>query len=162
MDFVKFSWDTYRSDSIVIQNSHINNGDDCVSFKPNSTNIIVQGLQCNGSHGISVGSLGQYALEYDIVANITVFNTSMSNASDGARIKVWPGVSSALSGDLQGGGGTGLVKNVTYDTFYNTNNDYAIELTQCYGQKNLTLCNQFPVSCFLPGIQLLYNLSTVV
>ena len=47
-------WDTLRSDNVVIQNSHINNGDDCVSFKPNSTNIVVQGLICNGSHGISV------------------------------------------------------------------------------------------------------------
>ena len=27
-------WDTYRSDNVVIQNSVINNGDDCVSFKP--------------------------------------------------------------------------------------------------------------------------------
>lgn len=35
-------WDVYRSDSVVIQNSIINNGDDCVSFKPNSTNIVVQ------------------------------------------------------------------------------------------------------------------------
>jgi galacturan 1,4-alpha-galacturonidase len=65
-------WDTYRSDNIVIQNSHIDNGDDCVSFKPNCTNIVVQGLQCNGSHGISVGSLGQYVGEVDIVENIYV------------------------------------------------------------------------------------------
>lgn len=35
-------WDIYRSDSIVLQDSIINNGDDCVSFKPNSTNIVVQ------------------------------------------------------------------------------------------------------------------------
>jgi galacturan 1,4-alpha-galacturonidase len=66
------SWDTYRSDNIVIQNSHIDNGDDCVSFKPNSTNIVVQNLICNGSHGISVGSLGQYKGEVDIVKNIYV------------------------------------------------------------------------------------------
>jgi hypothetical protein len=66
------SWDTYRSDNIVIQNSYINNGDDCVSFKPNSTNIVVQNLACNGSHGISVGSLGQYPGEVDIVKNIFV------------------------------------------------------------------------------------------
>ncbi|EOA86643.1 Exopolygalacturonase [Exserohilum turcicum] len=137
-------WDTYRSDSIVIQNSHINNGDDCVSFKPNSTNIVVQNLVCNGSHGISVGSLGQYPGEIDFVENIYVYNISMSNASDGARIKVWPGASSALSGDLQGGGGGGAVKNITYDGMVLSNVDYAIEITQCYGQKNLTLCNQFP------------------
>ncbi|KAL7271762.1 hypothetical protein RUND412_005456 [Rhizina undulata] len=145
-------WDIYRSDSITIQNSVINNGDDCVSFKPNSTNIVVQNLACNGSHGISVGSLGQYVGEYDIVENVYVYNISMSNASDGARIKVWPGVSSALSGDLQGGGGSGHVKNITYDTFYNNNNDYAIELTQCYGQSNLTLCNMYPSNLTISDI----------
>ncbi|KAF1837172.1 pectin lyase-like protein [Decorospora gaudefroyi] len=137
-------WDTYRSDNIVIQNSHINNGDDCVSFKPNSTNIIVQNLICNGSHGISVGSLGQYPGQVDIVENIYVYNISMSNASDGARIKVWPGNSAALSGDLQGGGGLGSVKNITYDGMVVYNVDYAIEITQCYGQKNLTACNEYP------------------
>ena len=42
-------WDTYRSDNVVIQNSVINNGDDCVSFKPNSTNILVSNLDCTGS-----------------------------------------------------------------------------------------------------------------
>lgn len=35
-------WDIFRSDSVVLQNSVINNGDDCVSFKPNSTNVVVQ------------------------------------------------------------------------------------------------------------------------
>lgn len=54
---------------------------DCVSFKPNSTEILVQNLHCNGSHGISVGSLGQYKGEIDIVENVLVFNVSMFNAS---------------------------------------------------------------------------------
>lgn len=38
-------------------------------------------MWCNGSHGISVGSLGQYVGEYDIVENIYVFNTSLHNAT---------------------------------------------------------------------------------
>jgi galacturan 1,4-alpha-galacturonidase len=54
-------------------------------------------------------------------------------------------VASALSTDLQGGGGSGSVKNITYDTMTIQNVDYAIEVTQCYGQKNLTLCNEYPV-----------------
>lgn len=65
-------WDTYRSSNMVIQNSIINNGDDCVSFKPNSTEMLVQNMHCNGSHGISVGSLGQYKGEVDIVENVYV------------------------------------------------------------------------------------------
>lgn len=140
----------------MIQNSHINNGDDCVSFKPNSTNIIVQNLICNGSHGISVGSLGQYPGEVDIVENIYVYNISMSNASDGARIKVWPGASSALSGDLQGGGGGGAVRNITYDGMIIDNVDYAIEITQCYGQKNLTLCNEVSLPNPIPPLNFLF------
>jgi len=137
-------WDTYRSSGLVIQNSVVNNGDDCVSFKPNSTDILVQNMWCNGSHGISVGSLGQYLGEYDIVENIYVFNASMHNTTDGARIKVWPNTPSALSGDLQGGGGSGRVNNITYDTMIIDNVDYAIEVDQCYGQSNLTLCLEYP------------------
>lgn len=78
---------------------------------------------------------------------VQTYNISMSNASDGARIKVWPGISSALSDDLQGGGGSGAVSNITYDGMVLSNVDYAIEITQCYGQKNLTLCNQVRSSC---------------
>lgn len=81
-----------------------------------------------------------------------VYNCSMSNVTDGARIKVWPGSPAALSGDLQGGGGSGRVNNITYDTMSVTNADYAIEVTQCYGQKNLTLCNEFPSSLTISNV----------
>jgi galacturan 1,4-alpha-galacturonidase len=67
-----------------------------------------------------------------------------------ARIKVWPGVASSMSEDLQGGGGLGSVSNITYDHMYIENVDWAIEVTQCYGQKNMTLCNQYPVTIFSP------------
>lgn len=69
-------WNAYRSNGVVIQGSVVDNGDDCVAFKPNSTNMVVQGLRCTGSHGVSVGPLGQHALEHDIVKNIYVYNTT--------------------------------------------------------------------------------------
>lgn len=34
--------------------------------------MLVQNMYCNGSHGISVGSLGQYLGEVDIVENVYV------------------------------------------------------------------------------------------
>ncbi len=37
-----------------------------------------------------------------------------------------------------------MVKNITYDTMLIDNVDYAIEVDQCYGQSNLTLCLQYP------------------
>lgn len=117
---------------------------DCVSLKPNSTSILVQSLRCTGSHGISVGSLGQYPGEYDVVEAVLASNISLANATDGARIKAWPAAPAALSADLQGGGGSGHVRNVTFEHFHVDNVDYAIEITQCYGQKNLTLCQMDP------------------
>ncbi|KAI1309687.1 polygalacturonase [Xylaria venustula] len=145
-------WDTYRSEYVVIQNSVINNTDDCVSFKPNSTNIVVQGLQCTGSHGISVGSLGQYIEEYDIVENVYIYNNTMTDASDAARIKVWPGIQSDFEPTLSGGGGSGYVKNVTYERYESINNDWAIEVNQCYGQSNQTLCDLYPSNMTISDI----------
>ncbi|KAI0840402.1 glycoside hydrolase family 28 protein [Hypoxylon sp. FL0890] len=145
-------WDTYRSDHVVIQDSYIHNTDDCVSFKPNSTNVVVQNLECIGSHGISVGSIGQYPNETDIVENLYIYNISMTNASDFARIKVWPGIETNFQTNLAGGGGTGYVRNVTYDLLHSINNDRAITITQCYGQSNETLCNEYPANLTIDDV----------
>ena len=122
-------WDTYRSDSITIQNSVVDNTDDCVSFKPNSTNIIVQNMQCNGSHGMSVGSLGQYLGQKDIVENIYVYNATMTYSGDSARVKVWQGAIPLADGSipLASGGGYGYVRNVTYDGMHNTRDDCKLD-----------------------------------
>jgi galacturan 1,4-alpha-galacturonidase len=135
-------WDTYRSSNIVIQNSVIDNTDDCVSFKPNSTQILVQNLRCNGSHGISVGSLGQYVGVVDIVEDVLIYNTSMTNAGDGARIKVFPGAPDNVT--LSSGGGSGYVKNVVYDTYDVRSVDWAIEVTGCYTAKSAADCAARP------------------
>lgn len=87
-------------------------------------------------------------------ASLQVYNISMFNASDMARIKVWPNAPSALSGDLQGGGGTGRVNNITYDTMTVSNVDYAVEITQCYGQSNLTLCNEYPSPLTISNVEI--------
>lgn len=54
----------------------------------------------------------------------------MSNAGTGARIKVWPDVESSEGPLLNGGGGSGYVRNVTYQTLNSTNNDWAIQIDQ--------------------------------
>ncbi|EMD35621.1 glycoside hydrolase family 28 protein [Gelatoporia subvermispora B] len=141
-------WDIYRSSFVTITDSVVNNDDDCVlhivtsspAFKPNSTNIFVSNMFCNGSHGISVGSLGQYAGETDIVANVTVRNITMLHAQNGARIKVFGGNPSPNSTE---GGGTGFVRNVTYQDFTVGDVDNPITLNQCY-ETDATICAEFP------------------
>ncbi|KAI9167918.1 Exopolygalacturonase X-2 [Paramyrothecium foliicola] len=145
-------WDTYRSDNIVIQNSHIEHDDDCVSFKPNSTNIIVQGLVCNSSHGISVGSLAQYPGVVDIIENLYVYNNTLSNATDSARLKVWPGEGAVTKPGWIGGGGIGYVRNVTYELFHVDGNDAALKIDQCYGAVNASTCEEHPSQVVLEDI----------
>lgn len=126
-------WDTYRSDGVTIRDSIIHNGDDCVSFKPNSTNIVVRNLQCTESHGISVGSLGEIAGVQDIVRNIYVDNISMSKSENGVRIKTFAGQNR----------GYGIVDNIIYTNFHNENNDYPITIDNCY-KTSIENCTLYP------------------
>ncbi|KAF8761394.1 Glycosyl hydrolases family 28 [Rhizoctonia solani] len=122
-------WDTYRSDGITIRDSVIHNGDDCVSFKPNSTNIVVRNLQCTESHGISVGSLGEIPGVQDIVRNIYVDNIWMSKSENGT-----------FAGQNRG---YGVVDNVIYTNFHNIDNDYPITIDNCY-KTSVANCTAYP------------------
>lgn len=72
---------------MVVKDSVIVNSDDCVSFKPNATNMVIKNLDCTGSHGLSVGSLGQYANEgeIDVVRDIVVQDITCKDCQNGAR-----------------------------------------------------------------------------
>ncbi|KAK0451691.1 pectin lyase fold/virulence factor [Armillaria borealis] len=134
-------WDIYRSDTVVLRDSSILNGDDCVSFKPNTTNVLVSNLSCNGSHGISVGSLGQYSGIFDIVENITATDIFMSNAQNGARIKAWAG----------SGVGSGIVKNITFTNFEVSKVDNPIVIDQCY-MTSSSECSKFPSNTIIEDV----------
>ncbi|KAJ7872121.1 pectin lyase fold/virulence factor [Mycena olivaceomarginata] len=128
-------WDTYRSDNVVIKDSVINNGDDCVSFK------VVSNLTCTGSHGISVGSLGQFPGVFDIVENVTAINVKMINSGNGARIKAWAG----------SGVGSGIVKNITFTNFVDSKVDLPITIDQCYST-TAAACAQFPSNTLIQDV----------
>ncbi|PVG04043.1 pectin lyase-like protein [Serendipita vermifera] len=132
-------FDTYQSVHVVIRDLVADISDDCVSFKPNSTNIVVENAICGGSHGVSVGSIAQYPGVYDIVENIYVRNVSFIDRLDGlhtqngVRIKTWPG----------GKYGYGKVYNVTYDDIKITNVDSPIIVGTCYSN-SADFCDQNP------------------
>ncbi|KAI8146087.1 pectin lyase fold/virulence factor [Fennellomyces sp. T-0311] len=124
-------WDLFRSSDVVIKDSTIVNSDDCVSFKANATNSVIKNLDCTGSHGLSVGSLGQYARDgqIDVVKDILVQNITCRNCQNGARIKTWAG-------------GKGLVENVKFDSLEVTNAENPIVITTHYCDGNqMDFCN---------------------
>ncbi|KAJ7288894.1 pectin lyase fold/virulence factor [Mycena rebaudengoi] len=114
--------DIYDSSFITVHDLRVDNGDDCVSLKPNATQIYVSNLWCNGTHGVSVGSLGENSGVKDIVSNVYVNNVTIRNSENGARIKTWGGV----------GRGYGYVDQIVFSNFWNENNDSPITIDNCY------------------------------
>jgi polygalacturonase len=104
------------------------------------TNVFVENLYCQGSYGISVGSLGQYAGTEVIVANILVKNITMVDAENGVRIKAFGGSSSKTS---TAGGGTGYARNITFQDFKCESVTLPITIDQCY-ETSASTCASYP------------------
>ncbi|XP_061357372.1 probable polygalacturonase At3g15720 [Gastrolobium bilobum] len=82
--------DISKSSNVVIKNSKMETGDDCVAINHGSTFISIIDVFCGPGHGISVGSLGQNGA-YHTVEEIYVRNCTFSGTTNGARIKTWMG-----------------------------------------------------------------------
>lgn len=83
-DGVKIS----ESNNIIVSDSTIATGDDCIAILSGTRNINVTGIFCGPGHGISVGSLGKYPNEKE-VDGIFVRNCTLTGTTNGARIKSW-------------------------------------------------------------------------
>ncbi|KAF9873616.1 glycosyl hydrolase family 28 [Colletotrichum karsti] len=119
---------------IRIERVWVDSDDDCFSPKSNNTDIHVNTMYCNNSHGQSLGSLGQYEGEYVFVKDVVIENVWMLNGNNGARIKVWAGENVA----------TGFVENVTFRNFWSENDDWPVFLDSCYFNIDAETCNKFP------------------
>ncbi|OMO69766.1 Glycoside hydrolase, family 28 [Corchorus capsularis] len=74
--------------NIIIQNSVIATGDDCISIVSGSKNVRATAITCGPGHGISIGSLGAKNSEA-YVSNVIVDKATLSGTTNGVRIKTW-------------------------------------------------------------------------
>ncbi|KAJ8454046.1 hypothetical protein ONZ45_g19460 [Pleurotus djamor] len=110
----------YRSSDVSLLNWDITCGDDCLAIKGNSTELTIRNITCFGGNGIAFGSLGQYADMSDNVANVSMedlklirINSSVQpNMNNGVYFKSWTGAVNGVP-PTGGGGGSGLVKNIS-------------------------------------------------
>ena len=92
------------SDQSIVD-SHISNGDDCVSIvcteeagqqagsAQKGGNVVVSNITCVNGHGVSIGSI-----RHGIVKNVTVENVAFWDSEHGPRIKAYPNNSGLVSG----------------------------------------------------------------
>ncbi|XP_068651443.1 probable polygalacturonase At3g15720 isoform X1 [Aristolochia californica] len=80
----------FRSKHVVITDSRIASGDDCISFLSGVFDVRISSVACGPGHGISIGSLGKDNTEA-FVSQILVEETSFTNTKNGVRIKTWQG-----------------------------------------------------------------------
>ncbi|KAF7018508.1 hypothetical protein CFC21_031791 [Triticum aestivum] len=77
-----------RSTGVVISDTHISTGDDCISIGQGSDNIDIARVHCGPGHGMSIGSLGRYVGEGD-VTRVHVRDMTFEGTMNGVRIKTW-------------------------------------------------------------------------
>ncbi|KAK0211364.1 endopolygalacturonase 2 precursor [Desarmillaria ectypa] len=71
------------ADNVTIQNSIVQNQDDCIAINSGS-NIVFKDNQCDKGHGISVGSIATG----ETVTGVTISGNTVTNSMYGLRIKV--------------------------------------------------------------------------
>ncbi|KAH8887132.1 pectin lyase-like protein [Thozetella sp. PMI_491] len=127
-------FDSLNVKHVTVERAWVNIGDDCFSPKTNASDLYVNTMYCNGTHGQSMGSIGQYAGEKSIIEDVHIENVWMLNGQHGARLKSWAGPNV----------GYGYINNVTFKNFWNANNEYTAFIDSCYFNINATTCAQYP------------------
>lgn len=95
--------DTLFSDNITLRRWLVDNGDDGISLKANSTNVVLEDSILRRGQGFALGSIGQYKGAFETIENVTVRNVSMINTNFAVNVKTWTG--DQVNYPPNGGGG---------------------------------------------------------
>jgi hypothetical protein len=104
--------------NLLFENNYVVNGDDCLTVTNGAKNITWRNSYCEGSHGLSVGSLGEGG-QVASVENVLFENTIMNHTLYAARFKSWTG-------------GNGAAINITWKDITFIDVMFPIDVTQNY------------------------------
>ncbi|KAA8570045.1 hypothetical protein EYC84_002382 [Monilinia fructicola] len=97
--------DAIYSDNIHFDRWIVVNGDDSISLKANSTNILITNSTFYNGLGVAIGSIGQYKDVYETIENVTISKIVFYKTLHGGYVKTWTG---EQVGYPPNGGGGGL------------------------------------------------------
>lgn len=84
--------DTFYTNKITIRNWDVTCGDDAVSPKANTSNMLVQDSRFHDTSGIAIGSIGQYLGVFEFIENVTAERITCDRCRHLGYIKTWTGV----------------------------------------------------------------------
>ncbi|KAH7926860.1 glycoside hydrolase family 28 protein [Leucogyrophana mollusca] len=109
--------------NLLFERNHVVNGDDCLTVINGAKNITWRDSYCEGSHGLSIGSLGKGGQDSS-VENVLFENVIMNHTLYAARFKSWTG-------------GNGAATNVTWRNIMFIDVPFPIYVTQNYWDQNV-------------------------
>lgn len=108
--------DTIYTNNLIFRRWTIDNGDDAISLKANSTNILVEDCTFYNGQGFAIGSIGQYKGVFEYIQNVLVRNITVIGTKYAGYIKTWTGVQQNYPPN-GGGGGLGYMSDITWTDF---------------------------------------------
>ncbi|CAK4032292.1 glycoside hydrolase family 28 [Lecanosticta acicola] len=122
--------DTVYANNITFLRWIVDNGDDSISMKQNSTNIYIANCTFYNGQALAMGSIGQYPGQIEVIENVTAVDIKCVNTGYAARVKTWTGEEKGYPPN-GGGAGLGWAKNITFKNFELENVNLAWALAQC-------------------------------
>ncbi|PQE23316.1 alpha-L-rhamnosidase rgxB protein [Rutstroemia sp. NJR-2017a WRK4] len=123
--------DTLYSNNIHFDKWTVVNGDDSISLKANSTNILITNSTFYNGLGVAIGSIGQYKGVWETIENVTASHITFYKTLHGGYVKTWTGEQVGYPPN-GGGGGLGYAKNITFENFsFHSLRGPPFSITQC-------------------------------
>ena len=95
---------TIYSSNIQFIRWSVTNGDDSISIKANSTNIVVRDSNFYTGNGLAFGSIGQYKGAFETIENVFVTNITCHKTTHAVYFKTWTGEQVGYPPNGGGGG----------------------------------------------------------
>ncbi|KAK8069180.1 glycoside hydrolase family 28 protein [Apiospora phragmitis] len=130
--------DTVYANNITFRRWVVDNGDDSIAMKANSTNILIEDCRFHTGLGIAIGSIGQYAGQFETIENVTARNIQiLDKMRYGVYVKTWTGRTAGYPPN-GGGGGLGYAANMRFQNFTLEGATGIFAVTQCTSYNDAT------------------------